>query len=71
MKCGIYREDGGKAVVEILSNTSDAEWLRYKLKILRVERQPYLGRDWEAGLEFDVEHKRGIYFGGMWDLAFF
>lgn len=69
MKTGTYREDGGKHEVEILDDASNAEVYRYKLKVLSSERQPVIGNDLEVGEVFDVWQKKGVCFGGMWDLT--
>ena len=65
-----YREDGGKALVEIVRDDSDDEWERYELRILSIERHPSFGpADWAAGDEFSCSLKRGVAFGGMWTLT--
>jgi hypothetical protein len=65
---GIYREDGGKAFVTVLEDTSDEKKESFKLKITKVVQQPIIGPPWKAGEEFDVFQIRGHVFGGMWTL---
>ena len=62
-----YHEDGSVFEVEVLEDTSDAEWERYKLKITAVLQVSFLcpGR---VGEVYDVEAKRGCCFSGMWHL---
>lgn len=63
----IYREDDWKAEVEILEDSSDKEWARYKLKVVKILRESVLNGIQE-GEEFDVSHKKGAVFCGMWTL---
>lgn len=69
-RIALYREDGAVFKVEILEDTSDAEWRRYKLKILTVlEQSPLYATPFTEGEVFDVSALRaaGAY-GGMWHL---
>lgn len=68
-KRGVYREDDWKAIVEVLEDTSDNEWKRYKLKVVRTLVESRIYNPTPDGEEFDVCHLRsGGSFSGMWHL---
>jgi len=65
-----FREDGWRAEVEVLEDTSDAEWERYKLKVLRTLRHSRIFKTPPEGHVFDVCSRRdaGCY-NGAWHLS--
>ena len=65
---GIYSEDGWEAVVDILEDTSDKGWDRYKLKVIRTIRESPIFKTPEDGSVFSVDQLKGCCFGGMWHL---
>lgn len=65
----IYREDDWKAEVEVLEDTSDDEWERYKLKVVKTLRESRMYKSTPDGEIFSVEQKKGIGFSGMWHLT--
>lgn len=65
----IYREDGWKAEVEVLEDRSDAEWMRYTLKVTRTLRDSPLYDSPPDGDIFWVDWKKGVACGGMWTLS--
>ena len=68
MKTFIFSEDGWKAEVEVVEDTSDAEWSRYKLKVIRTLRHSTIHETPEDGTVFDVSNLNGAAYGGMWQL---
>lgn len=65
----IYCEDDWKAEVEILEDNSDAEWARYKLKVIKTLRESRMYKPTPDGEIFSVDQKKGIGFPGMWHLT--
>lgn len=64
-----YHEDGMILEVDVLDDRSDADWDRYRLRILRVIRDnPLLGPPEAVGEEFSVDQYRHGAWGGMWFL---
>ncbi len=55
---GIYREDGGRAVVRVLQDASNEKEQCYRLRIVRVLDQPRIGPRWMEGEEFEVDKVR-------------
>jgi len=64
----IYSEDDWKARVEILEDNSDDKWERYTLKVIETLNVSRIYNPTEGGEEFDVTHKKGCAYGGMWHL---
>lgn len=66
---GIYLEDGGRALVELVSDDSDKAWIRYKVRAIKVYAQPWIGSVSE-GEEFELERRRGAIGDGycIWSL---
>ncbi len=57
----VYYEDGWEARVQILDDTSDTKFERYKLKVVNtVVECPTIGHI-EDGHVFDVEQERGTF----------
>jgi hypothetical protein len=64
-----FHEDGMILEVEVLEDTSDADWYRYRLRIIRViQDNPLLGPPEAVGEEFSVDQYRHGAWGGMWYL---
>ena len=67
-RLGVYSEDGMESVVEILKDSSDKEWERFSLKIVKVLSQSPTMRDVTEDEEFDVAAKRNFRMYCGWDL---
>jgi hypothetical protein len=67
-KIKVYREDDWVAFVEVLEDTSDKEWERYKLKVIKTIKETNIYKPILEGTEFCVEAKKGYFYGGMWTL---
>jgi hypothetical protein len=63
-----YEEDGEVLEVDVVEDTSDHKWVRFKLKQVRVvSAGPY--KTSPDGEEFDVcSRSDGHRYGGMWTL---
>ena len=63
-----YEEDGEVLEVDVISDTSDHDWVRLQLKQVRVVNSgPY--KQSPDGTEFDVSARSdGARYGGMWTL---
>jgi hypothetical protein len=61
-------EDGGISEVLIVSDTTDDEWFRFRVREVRaVRRMPFV--QYKPGEEYDLSHKRnGAGWGGQWSL---
>lgn len=67
-RIGVFSEDGWKAEVEILKDTSDEEWHRYDLKVLRTLRESRIFIAAVDGTVFHVEQLKNGAWCGMWHL---
>ncbi len=65
----IYRDDDWKAEVEVLEDTSDDEWARYKLKVVKTIRESRMYKTAQDGDVFSVMQRRCGSFSGMWHLS--
>jgi hypothetical protein len=64
-----FHEDGMVCEVEVLEDTSDVDWDRYKLRVKRILAQSSIFKSPEIGEEFSVEQSRHGAWGGMWHLT--
>ena len=64
----IYSEDDWKAEVKILENTSDTEWERYKLEVIKTIQESKIYKPTPDGEIFNVDQNRKGAWGGMWVL---
>ena len=64
-----YHDSGIVYKVKVLENNGNAEWERYKLKILRVVQESPIFKSSAAGEEITCEKKRDCgCCGGLWHL---
>jgi aconitase B len=69
IRTAIFEEDRWIAEVEILENTSDAEYSRYKLKVIKTIQRPVIFSEPPDGTEFSViQQKNAGAWKGMWSL---
>lgn len=72
MRTGVYREDGGAHRVEILSDTVDEQGRRTVrlrcIESLAPQRTPWGPVRIAPGEEFEVSHRGGSAYSGMWTL---
>jgi hypothetical protein len=65
-----FREDGWVAEVEVLEDTSDTEWERYKLKVIRTLRDSAIVKTPPDGEIFDVCSRKNCgCCSGLWHLS--
>jgi hypothetical protein len=67
-KVALFREDGMRAVVNVLENNSDEKFDRFKLEVVKVEQSSSMFKDPEIGEVFSVEQSNEGVWGGMWSL---
>lgn len=68
-KTAVYAEDDWVARVEVVADNSDAEWLRYTLKVLKTLESSKRFIPVEDGTEFAAEHKKDRKYGYAWTLC--
>ncbi len=60
----IYSEDDWVARVEVVENTSDTDWWRFKLKVLNTIQESTMYGPQENGTEFVADRRRD--YSGIW-----
>ncbi len=65
-----YHESGCVFKVEVLENSSDREWINYRLRVIEIEQNKGVTRPPEIGAEFVCMKRKGFFtgIGGLWYL---
>jgi hypothetical protein len=63
-----YKEDDSILFCKVLENTSDKEWLRYKLEVVQEYSPHFVGGHAKPGEVFDPCRNRQYSFSGMWHI---
>lgn len=61
-----FHEDGLICEVDILEDTSDKRWYRYKLSVKRIIQESPIFKSPEIGKEFSVTQVKEGSWAGMW-----
>ena len=65
----LYYEDGAAVLVSVVENSSNCIEDRYKLKVIKIERESPLWKEHpKEGDILSVFQRKDVAYGGMWTL---